>query len=58
MIPRRIDEVELLKRLRTLEGKLEMEGAYVRANTVYMAIQFVLQTMGEKVAAQYLKERK
>jgi hypothetical protein len=52
----RIDPVELLKRLRVLEGKLEMEGSYVRANTVYLAIQFVLQTMGDAVAVEMRKQ--
>jgi hypothetical protein len=51
----RVDPVELLKRLRVLEVKLELEGAYVRANVVYMAIQYVLQTMGEEVAREMLK---
>jgi hypothetical protein len=53
----RIDPVRVLQRLRILELKLENEGWYVRANTCYLAIQYVLQTMGEEVAREIEKEQ-
>jgi CRISPR/Cas system CSM-associated protein Csm4 (group 5 of RAMP superfamily) len=54
---KRIEPVKVLQRLRILELKLESEGAYVRANTVYMAIQYVLQTMGDECAREFLRSR-
>jgi hypothetical protein len=35
------NKAELLERLNVLHHKLEMEGAYVRANTVHLAIRYV-----------------
>jgi hypothetical protein len=35
------NKAELLERLVVLQNKLEMEGSYVRANTVHLAIRYV-----------------